>query len=33
VVAAGIQAGASVFIGGFRQIFGHAERHVLAAEA
>lgn len=42
VVVAGIQApaavtatlaGATVFIGGFRQVFGHAERHVLAAEA
>ncbi|MGP9016820.1 SLATT domain-containing protein [Streptomyces sp. BR1] len=42
VVAAGIQApaavtatlaGLTVFIGGFRQVFGHAERHVLASEA
>ncbi|OAR23389.1 DUF4231 domain-containing protein [Streptomyces sp. ERV7] len=42
VVAAGIQApaattatlaGLTVFIGGFRQVFNHAERHVLAAEA
>ncbi|GAA0589497.1 SLATT domain-containing protein [Streptomyces crystallinus] len=42
VVAAGIQAppattatlaGLSVFIGGFRQVFNHTERHVLAAEA
>ncbi|GAA2423901.1 SLATT domain-containing protein [Streptomyces macrosporus] len=42
VVAAGLQApaavtavtaGATVFIGGFRQVFNHAERHVLAAEA
>ncbi|CCB72010.1 SLATT domain-containing protein [Streptantibioticus cattleyicolor] len=42
VVAAGIQApaavtatiaGATVFIGGFRQVFNHAERHVVAAEA
>ncbi|MEU3599501.1 DUF4231 domain-containing protein [Streptomyces sp. NPDC006798] len=42
VVAAGIQApaaitasvaGAAVFIGGFRQVFHHNERYVLAAEA
>lgn len=42
VVAAGLQAapavtaslaGASVFIGGFRQLFNDTERHVLAAEA
>ncbi|MEU1071111.1 MULTISPECIES: SLATT domain-containing protein [unclassified Streptomyces] len=42
VVAAGIRApaattatlaGLTVFIGGFRQVFNHAERHVLAAEA
>ncbi|MFD5898669.1 SLATT domain-containing protein [Streptomyces sp. NPDC060366] len=42
VVAAGIQAppavtatlaGTAVFIGGFRQIFNHTERYVLAAEA
>ncbi|MGV9313144.1 DUF4231 domain-containing protein [Streptomyces sp. NPDC003691] len=42
VVAAGIQApaaataslaGAAVFIGGFRQVFNHNERYVLAAEA
>jgi len=42
VVAAGIQApavvtasiaGTTVFIGGFRQLFGHAERYVHAAEA
>lgn len=42
VVAAGIQAppavtatlaGLTVFIGGFRQVFNHTERHVLAAEA
>ncbi|MFV0127637.1 SLATT domain-containing protein [Streptomyces sp. HMX112] len=42
VVAAGLQApaavtasvaGATVFIGGFRQVFNHSERHVLAAEA
>ncbi|MFF9689311.1 SLATT domain-containing protein [Streptomyces sp. NPDC014623] len=42
VVAAGIQApavitasiaGATVFVGGFRQVFGHAERYVQAAEA
>ncbi|MFD9794262.1 SLATT domain-containing protein [Streptomyces sp. NPDC059070] len=42
VVAAGIQAppavtatlaGLTVFIGGFRQVFNHSERHVLAAEA
>ncbi|MGY3061919.1 hypothetical protein ACVWZD_006217 [Streptomyces sp. TE3672] len=42
VVAAGLQApaaitavmaGATVFIGGFRQVFNHLERYVLAAEA
>ncbi|PJE99790.1 DUF4231 domain-containing protein [Streptomyces carminius] len=42
VVAAGLRApaavtaclaGAAVFIGGFRQVFNHAERYVLAAEA
>ncbi|WP_101392170.1 SLATT domain-containing protein [Streptomyces sp. TLI_146] len=42
VVAAGIRApaaatatlaGLTVFIGGFRQVFNHAERHVLSAEA
>ncbi|MEY9968037.1 hypothetical protein ABIA33_006117 [Streptacidiphilus sp. MAP12-16] len=42
VVAAGLQApaavtasvaGATVFIGGFRQVFNHAERYVLAAES
>lgn len=42
VVAAGTRApaivtatvaGATVFIGGSRQVFGHSERHVVAAEA
>lgn len=42
VVAAGIQApaavtatvaGVAVFIGGFRQVFNHTERYVLAAES
>lgn len=42
VVAAGLQApaaltavlaGVTVFIGGFRQVFNHLERYVLAAEA
>ena len=42
VVAAGMQApaaitaslaGVALFIGGFRQVFNHAERHVQAAEA
>ncbi|MFE4875095.1 DUF4231 domain-containing protein [Streptomyces sp. NPDC056682] len=42
VVAAGLQApaaitavmaGATVFIGGFRQVFNHLERYVLASEA
>ncbi|MFE0424813.1 SLATT domain-containing protein, partial [Streptomyces sp. NPDC058953] len=42
VVAAGVQApaaataslaGAAVFVGGFRQVFNHNERYVLAAEA
>ncbi|CAM5572479.1 SLATT domain-containing protein [Streptomyces atroolivaceus] len=42
VVAAGIQApaavtasiaGTTLFVGGFRQLFHHAERHVQAAEA
>lgn len=42
VVAAGLQApaaftattaGVTVFIGGFRQVFGHMERYVLASES